>query len=60
MLYEFCILMTGLYIGKYYPQYVPLPKITKEQTDNVLQYLSTMQAKLAGVSAQTTAQTTPA
>ena len=43
MIYELVILVAGLYVGKHYPEYVPLPKITKEQTDRVLNYLRTLQ-----------------
>lgn len=45
MIYELCIFAMGLYVGKYYPEYVPLPRISKEQTDRMLQYLKDWQAK---------------
>jgi len=46
MLYELCIFAMGLYVGKYHPQYVPIPKITKEHSDMVFQYLKDLQAKM--------------
>jgi hypothetical protein len=33
----------GLYIGKYYPQYVPLPQLSKENINKVLKYLESME-----------------
>lgn len=32
-------LVMGLYIGKYYPQYVPLPQINRENIDSLLRRL---------------------
>jgi len=46
MLYELCIFAVGLYVGKYHPQYVPIPKITKAQMDIVMQYLKDVQANM--------------
>jgi len=43
MIYELVILAAGLYVGKHYPEYVPIPKITKEQTDRLLNYLKALQ-----------------
>ena len=43
MLYELVILVAGLYVGKHYPENVPLPKVTKEQTDRLLNYLKALQ-----------------
>jgi hypothetical protein len=45
MIEELCILIVGLYIGKFYPQYVPLPHITKAHTDRLLKYLEDLQKK---------------
>ena len=33
------IFVTGLYIGKYYPQYIPLPQLNQETLNRVLTYL---------------------
>ena len=49
MLYELCVFAIGAYVGKYYPQYIPIPKITKEHADLALQYLKELQAKLTSV-----------
>jgi len=43
MLYELVILAAGLYVGKHYPEYVPIPKISKERTDQILNYLKNLQ-----------------
>ena len=32
----------GLYIGKYYSKYVPIPQITKENVDKGLKYLESL------------------
>lgn len=37
------IFACGLYIGKYYPQYVPLPQISKENISKALKYLESME-----------------
>jgi hypothetical protein len=39
MISELLFLVCGLYIGKYYPQYVPIPRIQQEYIDAVLAYL---------------------
>lgn len=49
MLYELCVFAIGAYVGKYYPQYIPIPKLTKEHTDLALQYLKELQTKLTSV-----------
>jgi hypothetical protein len=33
----------GLYLGKYYPQYVPLPQLSKENINKLLKYLESME-----------------
>ena len=43
MISELCILICGLYIGKHYPQYVPIPRISKDVSDRILKYLENMQ-----------------
>lgn len=40
------IFISGLYLGKYYPQYVPIPKLNKENVDKVLTKLNEMDKKL--------------
>lgn len=35
----------GLYIGKHYPQYVPLPQLTTENIQKALNYLETMERR---------------
>ena len=37
------IFACGLYIGKYYPQYVPLPQLSKENINKALTYLESME-----------------
>jgi hypothetical protein len=39
--------IAGLYIGKYHPQYVPLPQITKENFDKLLRYLEEATSRTA-------------
>jgi hypothetical protein len=39
MISELLFLMFGLYIGKYYPEYVPIPRIQQTHIDAVLAYL---------------------
>ena len=36
----------GLYIGKYYPQYVPIPKVNKENIDRLLHYIKEIERDL--------------
>ena len=43
------VLLCGMYVGKHYPQYVPLPKISKECTDKVLKFLEELQKKESGI-----------
>jgi hypothetical protein len=49
MLYELCVFAIGAYVGKYYPQYIPIPKVTQEHTNLALQYLKELQAKLTNI-----------
>lgn len=39
--------IAGLYIGKYHPQYVPLPQITKENFDKLLKTLEDATSRTA-------------
>ncbi len=39
MMSEFFFLLCGMYIGKYYPEYVPLPRIRQEYIDAALVFL---------------------
>jgi hypothetical protein len=39
MFSELFILACGMYIGKYYPEYVPIPRIRQEYVDAVLAYI---------------------
>ena len=43
MIEEIIMLLCGMYLGKHYPQYIPLPKITKSHTDAILRYLESLQ-----------------
>lgn len=43
MLSELFFLACGMYIGKYYPEYVPIPRIRQEYVDAVLAYLKSTQ-----------------
>jgi hypothetical protein len=49
MLKGMFVLLCGMYVGKHYPQYVPLPKISKECTDKVLKFLEELQKKESGI-----------
>ena len=49
MLYELCVFAIGAYVGKYYPQYIPIPKLTQEHTNLALQYLKELQTKLTNI-----------
>lgn len=40
------IVTCGLYIGKYYPQYVPIPKINQENLDKLLKYIRDLEKKV--------------
>ena len=43
MFSELFLLATGMYIGKYYPEYVPIPRIRQEYIDALLAYLRSLQ-----------------
>jgi DNA-directed RNA polymerase subunit N (RpoN/RPB10) len=47
MLSEFICLVCGLYVGKYYSEYVPLPRIRQEHIDALLAYLKKQATPLA-------------
>lgn len=49
MLKGMFVLLCGMYVGKHYPQYVPLPKISKECADKVLKFLEELQKKESGI-----------
>jgi hypothetical protein len=51
MFYELFLLATGMYIGKYYPEYVPIPRIRQENIDAILVYLRSLQTQPSSVSA---------
>ena len=43
MLSEMFLLACGMYIGKYYPEYVPIPRIKQEYITAALTYLKSLQ-----------------
>lgn len=49
MFYDLFLLACGMYIGKYYPEYVPLPRIRQEYIDAVLVYLKSKAAAAPAV-----------
>lgn len=51
MLSELFFLACGMYIGKYYPEYVPIPRIRQEYVDAVLAYIKSTQTAAHPVSA---------
>jgi hypothetical protein len=57
MITELLFMFCGLYIGKYYPQYVPIPRIQQEYIDAVLAYLKKESAATPQTAAQTAAPT---
>jgi hypothetical protein len=44
MMSELFFLACGMYIGKYYPEYVPFPRIRQEYVDAMLAYLKSTPA----------------
>lgn len=38
-------LACGMYIGKYYPEYVPIPKINQMYVNSVFEYIKSFQSK---------------
>lgn len=40
------IFIVGLYLGKHYPNYIPLPRLSKENVDKVLKKLEETEKKL--------------
>lgn len=55
MISELFFLACGAYIGKYHPEYVPIPRIRQEYIDAVLTYIRSLQS--SAVSAPATATT---
>jgi hypothetical protein len=53
------IFACGLYIGKYYPQYVPLPQLSKENVNKLLKYLESMEREATAAAAATKKPNTP-
>lgn len=43
MFTELFFLACGMYIGKYYPEYVPFSRIRQDHIDTVLAYLKSLQ-----------------
>jgi hypothetical protein len=39
--------VTGLYIGKYFPQYVPLPRINQDTFQQILTWLEAKQREMS-------------
>lgn len=44
---SFVMFACGLYIGKYYPHYVPFPQISKENINKALNYLETVERQIS-------------
>jgi hypothetical protein len=47
MISELIVLACGMYIGKYHPEYVPIPRIKQEYIDALLAYLKSLQTPAA-------------
>jgi len=47
MISELFFLVCGMYIGKYYPEYVPIPRIRQSDIDALLAYIKSIQTKPA-------------
>jgi hypothetical protein len=43
MISELFFLACGMYVGKYYPEYVPIPRIKQEHIDLALAYVKSLQ-----------------
>jgi hypothetical protein len=52
MISELFFLVCGLYIGKYYPEYVPIPRIRQQHIDVALEYLKSLQQQTTPAAAE--------
>ena len=52
MISELLVFVCGLYIGKYYSEYVPIPRIHQADIDAVLAYLKSIQTAPAPTTPQ--------
>lgn len=52
MLSELLFLACGMYIGKYYPEYIPFPRITQAHIDAALAYLKAQSPQTTAPAAQ--------
>jgi hypothetical protein len=43
MFSELFFIACGMYIGKYYPEYVPIPRISQSHIDSLLVYIKSLQ-----------------
>ncbi len=43
MISELFFLVCGMYIGKYYPEYIPIPRIHQSDIDALLAYIKSIQ-----------------
>lgn len=57
MIFDLIVLACGMYIGKYYPEYVPIPRIKQEYIDALLAYLKSMQTPTAPAASHTAVPT---